>query len=48
MRTAPNKKKPIVIDLVDNAKPSYYAHKKRAKLYRELGCNVQERWWTLE
>mgnify|MGYP003144704669 FL=1 len=47
MRTAPNKKKPIVIDLVDNAKPSYYAHKKRAKLYRELGCNVQERWWTL-
>ena len=42
MRTADNKKKPIVIDLVDNSKPSYYAHKKRAKFYRELGCNVQD------
>lgn len=42
MRTANNKKTPMVIDLVDNSKPSYYAHKKRAKFYRELGCNVQD------
>tara|TARA_R110000824_G_scaffold152177_1_gene323291 strand:- start:10430 stop:11845 length:1416 start_codon:yes stop_codon:yes gene_type:complete len=42
MRTAENKKEPIVVDLVDNSKPLYYLHKKRAKFYRSLGCTVQE------
>ena len=42
MRTAENKKKPIVIDLVDNSKASWYAHKKRAAFYTNLGCNVQD------
>ena len=42
MRTAENKKKPIVVDLVDNSKAAWYAHQKRARFYEELGCNVQE------
>ena len=42
MRTAENKKEPLVIDLVDYSKPLFYLHKKRAKLYRELGCTVIE------
>jgi superfamily II DNA or RNA helicase len=42
MRTAENKKKPIVVDLVDNSKAAWYAHKKRAEFYTGLGCNVQK------
>ena len=42
MRTAENKKEPLVIDLVDYSKPLFYLHKKRAKFYRELGCTVIE------
>lgn len=42
MRAAENKKKPIVVDLVDNTQASWYAHKKRAEFYTKLGCNVQE------
>ncbi|MAH49031.1 restriction endonuclease subunit R, partial [Candidatus Pacearchaeota archaeon] len=42
MRTAENKLEPLVIDLVDNSKPLYYLHRKRAKFYRNLGCTVQE------
>ena len=42
MRAAENKKKPIVVDLVDNSKASWYAYKKRAEFYTKLGCNVQD------
>lgn len=42
MRTAENKKKPIVVDLVDNSKAAWFSHQKRARFYEELGCNVQE------
>tara|TARA_R100000353_G_scaffold81955_4_gene61572 strand:- start:527 stop:1216 length:690 start_codon:yes stop_codon:yes gene_type:complete len=42
MRTAENKKKPIVVDLVDNSQAAWYSHQKRARFYEELGCNVQE------
>ena len=42
MRTAENKKEPLVIDLVDYSKPLFYLHKKRARFYRELGCTVNE------
>lgn len=44
MRTAHNKKNPVVIDLVDNSKPLFYAHKKRSKFYAELGCTVESLW----
>lgn len=42
MRTSENKRTPIVVDLVDNSKPLYYLHKRRAQLYRDLGCSVEE------
>jgi len=41
MRYAPNKKLPIVIDMVDAAPWLYNMHKKRQKLYTDLGCKVK-------
>ena len=42
MRTAENKKQPIVVDLVDYSRGLFYKHKKRARFYRKLGCTVNE------
>jgi superfamily II DNA or RNA helicase len=41
MRRADNKKDPIVIDLVDAAPALFYMHKKRWKLYTDIGCTVE-------
>ena len=41
MRRAENKKQPLVVDLVDRSKPLYYMHRKRARFYSEVGCNVE-------
>ena len=42
MRYAENKRKPVVIDLVDAVKALFYMHKKRSRFYKELGCNVEK------
>ena len=44
MRTAVDKRNPVVIDLVDNSKPLFYLHRKRSKFYTELGCTVESLW----
>ena len=41
MRRADNKKKPIVIDLVDAAPGIYNMHYKRSRFYKGIGCKVK-------
>ena len=42
MRRAEDKKAPLVVDCVDAAPALFGMHKKRARFYERLGCEVRE------